>query len=175
MNIVKVFDDIKINPIWYLFTYINSGLSMWILDRVWKSMTNWKICRTGRFKTRNLRECKWWVLKKLCANAYSAHTIKTPMHLSPMTPINLNKPEKTTEKKYLLSKIPFFSIVWQRFKVLKYLWQSRSQDILIWGFQKGKTWPCASRGIRVKVCQSLKYFIYYIEIRFSVTSNFGIL
>ena len=53
-------------------------------------------------------------------------------------------------------------------------WQSKSKEILLGGFQKGKTRPCTSRGIRVVVCQSLKDFIYYIEIEFSVTSNFDI-
>ena len=73
-----------------------------------------------------------------------------------------------------LSKTPFFSMAFLTLKELLHPWQSRSKEILTGGFQKGKTGPCTSRGIRAVVCQSLKDFIYYIEIEFSVTSSFDI-
>ena len=74
----------------------------------------------------------------------------------------------------LSNKIRFFSMAWQTFEELQHPWQSEYQAILIGGLQKDNKWPCTSIGIRVIVCQSLKDFIYYIEIEFSVTSNFDI-
>ena len=65
-------------------------------------------------------------------------------------------------------------MVFLTLKELLQHWQSRSKKILTGGFQKGKTGPCTSRGIKAVVCQSLKDFIYYIEIEFSVTSSLDI-
>ena len=65
-------------------------------------------------------------------------------------------------------------MVYLTLKELLHPWQSRSKEILTGGFQKVKTGPCNSRGMRAVVSQSLKDFIYYIEIEFSVISNFDI-
>ena len=65
-------------------------------------------------------------------------------------------------------------MVFLTLKELLQPWQSRSKEILTGEFQKGKTGPCTSSGIRDVVCQSLKDFIYYIEIEFLVTSSFDI-
>ena len=55
----------------------------------------------------------------------------------------------------LLSKPQLLSMTWQTFKTLQPPWQSGSKQILIGGFQKCKTCPCASRGCKVTGCQIL--------------------
>ena len=72
------------------------------------------------------------------------------------------------------SKTPFFSMAFLTLKELLHPWQSRSKEILTGGFRNGKTGPSTSWDIRAVVCQSLKDFIYYIEIEFSITSSFDI-
>ena len=54
----------------------------------------------------------------------------------------------------LLSKPQLLSMTWQTFKTLQPPWQSGSKQILIGGFQKCKTCPCASRGCKVTGYQS---------------------
>ena len=52
--------------------------------------------------------------------------------------------------------IQFFSMTWQIFRMLQHPWQSNSFEILIGGFQKGKTQPCTSKYIKVTRYQTWK-------------------
>ena len=71
----------------------------------------------------------------------------------------------------LLSKPQLLSMTWQTFKTLQPPWQSGSKQILIGGFQKCKTCPCASRGYKVTGCQSLSASILYRNTKLLSTSK----
>ena len=58
----------------------------------------------------------------------------------------------------LLSKPQLFSMAWRTFKMLLPTWQAGSKQILIGGFQKGRTCPCISRDTKVAGCQT--FFIF---------------
>ena len=58
----------------------------------------------------------------------------------------------------LLSKPQLFSMAWWTFKMLLPTWQAGSKQILIGGFQKGRTCPCISRDTKVADCQT--FFIF---------------
>ena len=64
----------------------------------------------------------------------------------------------------LLSKPQLFSMAWQTFKILLPTWQAGSKQILIGGFQKGRTCPCISRDTKVAGCQT---FFIFQKLHFS--------
>ena len=58
----------------------------------------------------------------------------------------------------LLNEPQPFSMAQQTFKMLLPTWQAGSKQILIGGFQKGRTCPCISRDTKVAGCQTFFTF-----------------
>ena len=64
----------------------------------------------------------------------------------------------------LLSKPQLFSMACRTFKMLLPTWQSGFKQILIGGFQKGRTCPCISRDTKVSGCQTFFIFLFMYHI-----------